>query len=79
MVDAEAHEPTDPSALEPAVAEAAYRSAAATLESVEEAVEQNNSPAVAAALQDASAEAATTVGRLDWLRHRLRKPRRRVA
>ena len=79
MIDTEGHEPTDQTNLEPAVAEAAYQSAAATLESVEEAAEQNHSPAVATALQDASSEAAVTVGRLDWLRRRLRKPRQRVA
>ena len=71
-------EADDPS-LEPVVAEAAYQSAAATVEAVEKAAEENDDPVVAEALDAAATEAGSTVGRLGWLRHRLRIRRRHIA
>ena len=72
------HETAEPS-LEPVVAEAAYRSAAATVDAVEKAADENDDPAVAEALEEATTKAESTVGRLAWLRHRLRRPRRNIA
>jgi hypothetical protein len=78
-MDREAPEPSLEPSLEPVVAEAAYRSAAATVDAVEKAAVENDDPAVAEVLEVAAAEAGSTVGRLGWLRHRLRKPRRYTA
>ena len=55
------------------VADAAHGSMGATVEAIDEAARLNSDPAVAEALDEASIRAETTVGRLEWLRARLRR------
>jgi hypothetical protein len=55
------------------VADAAHGSSIEAVEAIEEAARVNEDPVVAEALDEASLRASTTVGRLDWLRSRLRR------
>ena len=54
------------------VAEAAHSSSTGAVEAIEEASSLNDDPQVADALDEAALRANITVGRLDWLRSRLR-------
>jgi hypothetical protein len=54
------------------VADAASSSASTAAEAVQRAVEMNDDPDVADALEEAAVETQTTVGRLEWLKRRLR-------
>ena len=54
------------------VTEAAHSSSTDTVEAIEEASDLNDDPEVAEALDEAALKASTTVGRLEWLRCRIR-------
>jgi hypothetical protein len=54
------------------VADAASSSASTAAEAVQRAVEMNDDPDVADVLEEAAVETQTTVGRLEWLKRRLR-------
>jgi hypothetical protein len=54
------------------VADAASSSASTAAEAVQRAAEMNDDPDVADALEEAAVETQTTVGRLEWLKRRLR-------
>jgi hypothetical protein len=54
------------------VAEAALASAERTADAVENAAELNDDPAMAGVLVGARVQAETTVGRLHWLKRRIR-------
>ncbi len=54
------------------VTEAAHSSSADAVDAIEKASSLNNDPQVAEALDEAALKANTTVGRLGWLRSRLR-------
>jgi hypothetical protein len=58
---------------EPLVAEAAHASSEETAKALEEAANLNRDPAVAEVLDEATFAADVTVGRLAWLRARLRR------
>jgi hypothetical protein len=58
---------------EPLVAEAAHASSEETVKALEEAADLNRDPSVAEALDEATLAAGVTVGRLAWLRARLRR------
>ena len=58
---------------EPLVADAAHASSVETLKAIDEAADLNNDPAVAEVLDEATLAADVTVGRLAWLRARLRR------
>jgi hypothetical protein len=58
---------------EPLVAEAAHASSVEAVKALEEAADLNCDPAVAEVLDEATFAADVTVGRLAWLRSRLRR------
>jgi hypothetical protein len=55
------------------VVEAAAAPSERTAEAIDRASEKNDDPEVAAILDDAAANADTTVSRIGWLRHSLRR------
>jgi hypothetical protein len=55
------------------VVEAASVSSERTADAIDRAVEKNDDPEVAAILDDAATNADTTVSRVGWLRHAVRR------
>jgi hypothetical protein len=55
------------------VVEAAAVSSERTADAIDRAVEKNDDPEVAAILDEATASAGTTVSRIGWLRHWVRR------